>query len=54
MLPSLQTSNIMFTSLLLPSNDSYCIVAEGIFYLKDKKQRKNILLFLYKKQKTTT
>jgi hypothetical protein len=35
MLPSLQTSNLMFTSLLLPFNDSYHLVAKGVFYSID-------------------
>jgi hypothetical protein len=51
---SLQTPNFMLTSLLLPFNGKYRPVAKGVFYFKDKKQRKNILLFLQKKQKKIT
>lgn len=40
MFPSLQTSNLMFTSLLLLSNGNYRPMAKGIFYFKDKNKER--------------
>jgi len=40
MLPSQQTLNFMSTSLMLPSNGSYCHVAKRIFYSKTKINKK--------------
>jgi hypothetical protein len=36
----------MSTSLLLPSNGNYHLVAEGIFYSREKEEKENILLLL--------
>jgi hypothetical protein len=45
-LPSLQTPNVMSTSLPLSFNGDYHPTAKGIFYFIDKKQRKNMMLLL--------
>jgi len=49
-LPSLQTSNLMFTPLLLLSNGHYCHVAKCIFYSKTKIEGKYIFNFIEEKK----